>query len=118
MFTEQTLIIINIASIFFLLVIMVVLIAATRFKGGAGWVALIIVATTVPVYVGNMARDLATDSFLMLYCLSALLNPVCIPSIWVFVRSQLDKSFHCNARCLLHLIPVFISIFTTDRIKI
>lgn len=111
MLTNQTLIIINIASIAFLVIQMAVLIAATRMKGGAGWAALIIVATTVPVYLLNLTREIPLPQ---IYCIAAyfacFLNPMCIPALWFFVRSQLDRSFRFTARSSLHLIPAAVSL--------
>lgn len=110
MLTDQNLITINVAGIVFLLVIMTILIAATRFKGGAGWVALVIVTTTVPMYLANLMRDLGSEYFLWFLYPAITLNVLCVPALWFFVRSQLDKSFRITWRSLLHIIPAVVSL--------
>jgi hypothetical protein len=65
MFTDTTLIIINATCILFLLLMLFTLATATQLKGGAGWAAIVIVTTTVPVYLSNLMRDLASDNHLL-----------------------------------------------------
>ena len=110
MFTDQTLIIINVTSIILLVVLMLVLIAATRMKGGAGWAALVSVATTVPAYLSNLMRDLGSEYFLWVMYPAITLNVICFPALWFFVRSQYDKSFRFEWRDLLHFLPAIISL--------
>jgi AraC-like DNA-binding protein len=113
MFTDTTLFVINASSIFFLVTLLIILAAATRMKGGAVWAALIIVATTVPAYVSNFSRDFLPDYFVASTCFVMSLNLLCMPALYLFTRSQLDKSFHLTARSLLHGIPALISFVTT-----
>ncbi|MDR3094986.1 MAG: AraC family transcriptional regulator [Bacteroidales bacterium] len=110
MFTDNILLFINVACIGFLMVMLVTLAAATRMKRGAGWAAVIVVTTTVPVYLSNLARDLALDNYLMFWYPALFLNALCIPSLWFFTRSQLDKSFRITVRSILHAVPAFISL--------
>jgi hypothetical protein len=104
MFTDSTLILINAACIVFLITMLITLAAATRMKGGAGWAALIIVTTTVPAYLTNLTRDLASDNFMLFWYPAYLLNTLCMPSLWFFARSRYEKSLRFVARDLLHLI--------------
>ena len=110
MFTTNTLILINVACIVFLLVMFITLATATRMKGGAGWAALIIVATTVPMFLSNLTRDLATDYFLLFLYPAYTLNTLLMPSLWFFTRSQYEKSFRPVAHNLLHLILPVVSL--------
>jgi AraC-like DNA-binding protein len=110
MFTDITLIAINAICIFFLVMLLVLLAAATRMKGGAGWAALIIVATTVPAYIGNVSREFLPDFFMECFYVVVSLNTLCMPALYLFTRTQLDKSFHLTARSLLHCIPALISL--------
>ncbi len=50
MFSDTALLIINVTCICFQVTMLIILIAATRMKGGAGWAAAIMVTTTVPAY--------------------------------------------------------------------
>ena len=65
MLSATTLIIINAACISLLVILLIILAAATRMKGGAGWAALIMVTTLVPAYLGNLARDIASEHYYM-----------------------------------------------------
>jgi len=112
MFTDHTLILINVACIGFLLIMLIVLAAATRMKSGATWAAMIMVTTTVPVYLANLTRDLASDYFILFLYPSITLNTLCFPSFWFFTRSRYDKSFRLVARDLLHLVLPLVSLIS------
>jgi AraC-like DNA-binding protein len=109
MLTDHVIIIINIVCIAFLLMMLLVLAAATRMKSGGGWASLIIVFTTLPAYIANFTRDFLPDYFVETFCFVASLNLLLMPTLYLFTRTQLDKSFHLTARSLLHLIPALIS---------
>lgn len=109
MFSDTTIIIINVTTVAFLFIMLLILAAATRMKGGGGWAALILVFTTVPAYIANFARDFLPDYFVVSFCFVASLNTLCMPALYLFTRTQLDKSFHLSARSLLHCVPAFIS---------
>ena len=111
MFTDTTLIIINATCIAFLLTMLITLAAATRMKGGAGWAALIIVTTTIPVYLSNLTRIFEAENYLPYLYLAIFLNTICLPALWFFTRSQFDKTFRFTARNLIHTIPAFVSLF-------
>jgi AraC-like DNA-binding protein len=110
MFSDHTLILINLASIAFLLILLIVLVAATRMKNATGWVAMIIVTTTVPVYLGNLTRDLAVDYFLWFLMPAMTLNALCMPSLWLFTISSFDKTFTFKKIYFLHFIPAIVSL--------
>lgn len=110
MFTEQTILTINVTCITFLVIMMLVMMIATRMKGRVGWAAMIIVTTTVPVYLSNTMRTLGADMFILSLYIAMLLNALCMPSLWLFVRSQLDKSFRFGFRDMLHFVPAIISL--------
>ena len=110
MFSDHTLIIINIACIGFLVTMLITLVAATRMKGGAGWAALIIITTTVPVYLSNLTRVLEADNYVLFLFLACFLNALCLPALWFFTRSQFDKSFRFSVHKLWHTIPAFVSL--------
>ena len=113
MFNDQTLVIINIACIVFLTTMLITLAAATRMKSGAGWAAVIIVTTTVPMILSNLMRDLSANYFLFFLYPAFALNMLLMPSLWFFVRSRYEKSLRLTVRDLMHLIPSFISFFSS-----
>jgi len=92
---------------------LITLAAATRMKGGAGWAALIIVTTTVPVYLVNLTRDLASDYFILFWFPAITLNTLCFPSLWFFAQSRYEKSFRLVPRDLLHLILPLVSLLAS-----
>jgi hypothetical protein len=110
MFTDQAIIHINIACIAFLAITMAVLIAATRLKNGAGYMALAAASTTIPVYLSNMVRTMDSGAFGPSIYFAITMNVMCFPFLWFFVRSQLDRSFRFTPRRLLHLLPALVSL--------
>lgn len=110
MFTDQTILIINTACISVLAFMTIILAIATRLKGGIGYAALIIVSTTLPVYITNMMRTTGTLNMPLLWYVSVFFNTLCFPLTWLFVHSQLDKSFRFTGRTCWHFLPSFISL--------
>ena len=106
MFSEQTIFIINVAGISFMVIMLVVLGAATRMKGGAGWAAFILVAITLPGYISNLWRDLhlGADHFRLLNYLRTFFTTTMMPALWFFAQSQLDKTFRLTVRSLKHAV--------------
>ncbi len=101
---------INIGCIAFLLLSVIILIAATRLRNGIAFMALVIVSTTVPVYLSNLMRELGSDAFEMSLYIAGTINVMCFPSLWFFVHSQLDRPFRFKPVMLLHLLPALISL--------
>lgn len=110
MVTEQTVVLINIACIAFLALTMAILIAATRLRNGAGYMALASASTTIPVYLSNLLRTMDSGAFEGSIYIAISMNVMCFPFLWFFVRSQLDRSFRFMPRQLLHLLPAVISL--------
>ncbi|WP_304248685.1 helix-turn-helix domain-containing protein [Parabacteroides gordonii] len=110
MITEQTIIIINAACISVLAFMTIILVIATRLKGGAGYAALIVVSTTLPVYIANTMRSVGIHDMQILWHIATLVNTLCFPLTWLFVHSQLDKSYRFSPDKWLHFIPSLISL--------
>ena len=110
MFSEQTIIVINTACISILTFMTIILVVATRLKGGAGYAALIIVCTTLPVYLANMMRSVGMHDMQFLWHAAILMNTLCFPLTWLFVHKQLDKSFRFTPGKWLHFLPSLISL--------
>lgn len=113
MFTDQIIAIINISCIGFLVIIMVILIAATHLRNGTGYAAMVAVTTSVPAYLANLSRTLGAELFLSSFCIASFLNVLCFPSLYLFVRSQLDKSFRFTPFMLLHALPAVVSLVSS-----
>jgi AraC-like DNA-binding protein len=109
MFTDTDLIIniVNAACIGFLVLMLVILVAATRMKNGAGWAALIMTAAIVPASLSNLTRDIASEYFVWFMYPRVFFDLLWFPALWFFAKSQLDKSFRFSARYFWHLIPAF-----------
>ncbi len=101
---------INIGCIVFLLLSMVILIVATRLRNGIGYLALVVICTTVPVLFSNLMRELGSGAFVLSLYIAGTLNVLCFPLLWLFVRSQLDRPFHFKPVMLLHFVPSLISL--------
>ena len=111
MFDEQTLIYINVACIVFMVGMLVVLAGATRMKGGAGWVAVILCITQIPIILVNLMRDVASAEYYLLFMYPAYsLNVLPFPAMWFFAQSQMDKSFRLTPRHLIHTLPALVSL--------
>jgi AraC-like DNA-binding protein len=110
MFTDQTLININIVSIAFLVIMLAVISAATRMKGGAGWAAVCFLMIHIPVFLVNLMRDITSEYYLFFVYPAYTINLLGFPAIWFFTKSQFDKSFRLTSRSLLYAIPALISL--------
>ncbi len=101
---------INIGCIVFLLLSMVILIVATKLRNGIGYLALVVICTTVPVFFSNLMRELGSGAFVLSLYIAGTLNVLCFPFLWVFVHSQLDRPFRFKPIMLLHFLPSLISL--------
>lgn len=101
---------INIGCIAFLLISMIVLVAATKLRNGIGFLVLVIISTTVPVFFSNLMRELSSGMFVLSLYIAGTLNVLCFPFLWLFVRSQLDRPFRFKPTMLLHFLPALVSL--------
>ena len=107
---DLLIIIVNSGCITLLVVMAIVLGAATRMKSGGG-VAVLIVATTVPVYIYNLSRSVEFYGVAEIAVYPAcFMNVLLLPVLWLFVRGQLDKTFKFTAGYWWHFIPACISL--------
>lgn len=97
---------VNTSSIIILLVLALVLLTATRFRGESGYAAAIIVIPNVPVYLYNASRMLGWhDMALFMFPISYSVNTLLMPLLWLFARKNFDISFKLKPLHLLHLLP-------------
>ena len=88
------------------MVLAIILLTATRFRGENGYAAAIIVLPNVPVYLYNMSRMLGWHDFslfMLPVCFSA--NTLLMPLLWLFAKKNFDPSFRLRPLDLLHLLP-------------
>ncbi len=89
-----------------LLLLSLLLLISTKFKGENAYAAFIIVFTTVPVYLYNVCR---TEEWynvaLWLSPLAFSVNTMLMPLLWLFVRRNFDSKFKFNWVKLLHFLP-------------
>ena len=110
MFTDQTLIIINVVCIVFMITMITVIAAATRMKGGAGWAAVCFLMMNVPIILVNLMREVTSEYYLFFVYPAYTINLLWFPAAWFFTRSQYDKSFRLTLRSLFYAIPALVSL--------
>ncbi|MBE6287688.1 MAG: AraC family transcriptional regulator [Mediterranea massiliensis] len=97
---------VNSSSIILLMVLAIILLTATRFRGESGYAAAIIVLPNVPVYLYNMSRMLGWHDFsLFMLPISYSANTLLMPLLWLFAKKNFDPSFRLKPLDLLHLLP-------------
>ncbi len=100
---------VNSSSIIILMVMAIILLTATRFRGENGYAAAIIVVPNVPVYLYNMSRMLGWHEFsLFMFPISNSINTLLMPLLWLFAKKSFDTSFRLKPLHLLHLLPAII----------
>ena len=103
---EQFILTVNSSCIIILLVMAIVLLTATRFRGENAYAATIIVLPNVPVYLYNMSRMLGWHSMsLFMFPISSTVNTLLMPLLWLFAKKSFDTSFRLKPIHLLHLLP-------------
>ena len=69
---NEFILIVNAASVIILLVMALLLCLAARFKGESSYAAMIIVVSTVPVYIYNVCRSLQLYEVAIFFCSHSL----------------------------------------------
>ncbi len=103
----QFILTVNSSSITILLVLALILLAATRFKGENGLAAAIIVVPNIPIYLYNMSRMLGWHGFTMvMFPLGFSVNTMLLPLLWLFTVKNYRPDFRFKVSQLLHFLPV------------
>ncbi len=103
---ENFILTVNSSSIIILLVLAIILLTATRFRGENGYAAAIIVLPNVPVYLYNMSRMLGWHGFAyFMFPVSYSVNTLLMPLLWFFAKKNFDTDFRLKPVHLLHLVP-------------
>lgn len=105
----QIILAVNSSCITMLILLAVILLLATRFRGESGYAAAIIVLPNVPVYLYNMSRMLGWHNFtLFLFPISYSVNTMLLPLLWLFTRKNFDPDFRFRSRQLFHFLPALV----------
>ncbi len=100
---------VNSSSVIILMVLALILLTATRFRGENAYAAAIIVFPNVPVYLYNTSVMLAWHKLsLFLLPISNSINLLLMPLLWLFAKKSFDNSFKLKPIHLLHLLPSLI----------
>ena len=106
---HEIVLVVNVSCIAILLLMALLLLLATKLRGECGYIAAIIVFTTVPVYLYNMTRSLEWFYIAQfLYPVIHSVNTMLLPLLWLFVRRNFDKDFKFNYKQKMHFIPTII----------
>lgn len=103
--TDVAIYTINITCIALMVLLVVILSAATRLKGGAAYAAMIILVCNTSVYLFNMARSTGMYDLAAAVIYPVQLNALLMPLMWLFVRRGLDSSYRFRIKTLLHFVP-------------
>lgn len=105
--TDLAIYTINITCIALMVLLVVILSAATRLKGGAAYAAIIILVCNTSVYLFNMTRSTGMYDIAAIAIYPVQLNALLMPLMWLFVRRELDPSYRFRMKTLLHFVPSF-----------
>ena len=102
--------IVNASSVIILLVLALILLTATRFRGEHAYAAAIIVFPNVPVYLYNTSVMLAWHKLSLFLFPITNVNLLLMPLLWLFAKKSFDDSFKLKPIHILHLLPMLICI--------
>ena len=101
----------NVASVIILLVMALLLCLAARFKGESSYAAMIIVVSTVPVYIYNVCRSLELYEVAIYFAPIAFsVNLTLMPLLWLLVQRGFNPYFRLTPLRLLHFLPAVLSL--------
>ncbi len=108
---EEFILTVNCSSIIILLMMALLLCSVTRFKGESSYAALIIVLTTVPVYIYNVCRSLGW--YQIAFCLAPVgfsVNLTLMPLLWLLVQRGFNPLYRFRSGQLFHFLPAVLSL--------
>ncbi|WP_455638076.1 helix-turn-helix domain-containing protein [Parabacteroides sp.] len=108
---QEFILTVNFSSVAILLLLAMILLIATRFRGENGYAAAIIVLPNIPVYIYNMSRMLGWHEIaLFMFPAGYSVNTLLMPLLWLFTRRNFDQDFHLKPVQLLHFLPAALSV--------
>ena len=103
---NEFILIVNAASVIILLVMALLLCLAARFKGESSYAAMIIVVSTVPVYIYNVCRSLELYEVAIFFAPIAFsVNLTLMPLLWLLVQRGFNPYYRFTPLRLLHFLP-------------
>ena len=99
---------VNSSSVIILMVLALILLTATRFRGENAYAAAIIVFPNVPVYLYNTSVMLAWHKLSLFLFPITNVNLLLMPLLWLFAKKSFDDSFKLKPIHILHLLPMLI----------
>lgn len=106
---HEFILVVNFSSIIILVLLAMLLLIATRFRGESGYAAAIIVLPNIPVYIYNMSRMLGWhDITLFFFPISYSVNTLLMPLLWLFTRRNFDLDPRFKPVQLLHFLPAIV----------
>ncbi|MDO5427654.1 helix-turn-helix domain-containing protein [Parabacteroides sp.] len=108
---HEFILVVNFSSIIILVLLAMLLLIATRFRGESGYAAAIIVLPNIPVYIYNMSRMLGWhDITLFFFPISYSVNTLLMPLLWLFTRRNFDLDPRFKPVQLLHFLPAIVCV--------
>ena len=108
---NEFILIVNAASVIILLVMALLLCLAARFKGESSYAAMIIVVSTVPVYIYNVCRSLELYDVAIFFAPIAFsVNLTLMPLLWLLVQRGFNPYYRFTPLRLLHFLPAVLSL--------
>ena len=108
---NEFILIVNAASVIILLVMALLLCLAVRFKGESSYAAMIIVVSTVPVYIYNVCRSLELYDVAICFAPIAFsVNLTLMPLLWLLVQRGFNPYYRFTPLRLLHFLPAVLSL--------
>ena len=108
---HEFILVVNFSSIIILVLLAMLFLIATRFRGESGYAAAIIVLPNIPVYIYNMSRMLGWhDITLFFFPISYSVNTLLMPLLWLFTRRNFDLDPRFKPVQLLHFLPAIVCV--------
>ena len=108
---NEFILIVNAASVIILLVMALLLCLAARFKGESSYAAMIIVVSTVPVYIYNVCRSLELYEVAIFFAPIAFsVNLTLMSLLWLLVQRGFNPYYRFTPLRLLHFLPAVLSL--------
>lgn len=107
---SEFILIVNIASVIILLVMALLLCLAARFKSESSYATMIILVSTVPIYVYNILRSLEFYEVAVFFApISFSVNLTLMPFLWLLVQRGFNPYYKFTTRQMLHFLPAALS---------
>ncbi len=108
---EEFILTVNAASVIILLVMALLLCLAARLRGESSYAAMIIIISTVPVYIYNVCRSLELYEIAIYFAPIAIsANLTLMPLLWSLVQRGFNPYYRFTPLQMLHFLPAVLSL--------